>query len=83
MNLGGNMITNNELVYEEFDGRLVVVQVNYDYDGIINKVFVYNDFTDGLVEVNLEAFESRHPSRYNYLQNRINNALNNTYREYL
>lgn len=66
----------NPLNYEELDGDMVTTQVNYDWDGVITQIFVYSEYMDGLVEVNLETFEKRYPSKFSYLQSRINTALN-------
>lgn len=67
------------LTYEEFNGHTTLLQVNYDWDGKIEQIFVYSPIIEDLVMVDLERFESRHPSRYAYIQNRVLEALNVDY----
>lgn len=51
------------------------LQVNYDDLGVIADIFLYSEFTNGLVKVNIELFETRHSTRYAYLQERVNEQL--------
>ncbi len=57
--------------YDEANG----VQANYDENGVINTIFVYSAFTSRLVKVDVEAFEQAHPSRYSYIQSKVNEQL--------
>jgi hypothetical protein len=84
MDLGGYMlIKNNQLSYEEYEGGMTMVQINYNYDGVMSEMFMYSDYMHQLVKVDLEHFEQRHPTMYAYFQQRINDAVNNNYKEYL
>lgn len=71
------MIKNNlfrpltNVFYDEANG----VQANYDDNGVITKVFVYNTFIGRLVKVDIEAFETAHPTRYAYIQEKVNEQL--------
>lgn len=61
--------------YTEYSSNFNVIdiQVNYDEFGVMLDVFVNSKL--GLVKIDLEKFELNHPSRYSYLQTRINEAL--------
>ncbi len=65
-----------QLTYEEFDRNgQPLIQVNYDYEGVIGDIFVYSEFVDRMLKVDLEDFESCAPTRYANLQQRILDAL--------
>lgn len=51
------------------------IEVAFDSCGQIGAIFLYNEDVDTMVLADLEAFERRHPSKYNYLQEKVNELL--------
>lgn len=58
-------------IYDESKGY----QVNYDDNGVITAIFIENAFIGKLVKVDVDAFEKAHPSRYSYMQEKVNEHL--------
>lgn len=74
---------NQILTYEEFEAGMTIFQVNYNFNGVIESLLIYSEFLNGLIKVDLDYFQQQQPIKYNYFQNRVNEALDNTYKEYL
>lgn len=51
------------------------LEVAYNSDGDIGAIFAYNEAVDAMVLVDLDAFERRHPSKYYFLQEQVNETL--------
>lgn len=51
------------------------IEVAYNSSGEIGAIFTYNEAVDAMIMVDLEAFEKRHPSKYHYLQEKVNESL--------
>lgn len=51
------------------------IEVAFDSSGVIGMIFVYNQEVDAMVMVDAEVFETRHVSKYNFLQEKVNEAV--------
>lgn len=51
------------------------IEVAFDSEGVIGAIFAYNTIVDAMVLADVEAFETRHPSKYNFLQEKVNELL--------
>ncbi len=66
----------------EVQTNLYSLEVSYDELGMIHYVNVYSEFVNDYVAIDLARFEVQYPSRYNYLQQQVNDELALDYKEY-
>jgi hypothetical protein len=73
--MSSRLFESKDHIYSEFQYGIRSVEVNHDSSGYIESIFVYNDFMDTLVKVDLESFKERYPNRFEYFQNKVNERI--------
>ena len=72
------MATQYKHLFEKLDANGdPLLEVTYNSSGEIGQMFVYNEYFDRMVPVDIEIFYDMHPTRYADIQGRIFDAIGN------
>lgn len=55
-------------IHEVLKNNDLQLEAHYDSDGCIGMIFVYNEFVDDMVKIDVDAFERMYPTKFANIQ---------------